>query len=50
MKVLRESLMNNGNIKKVNVSQTSALYAEKVRYAFNLVQGAIIKQQWVFSN
>jgi hypothetical protein len=48
MKVLRESLMNSGNIKKANVSQISALYAEKVSSAFNLVQGAIIKQLVAF--
>lgn len=40
--------MNNGNLKKANGLQTSALFAETGKSAFNLVQGAIIKHLLAF--
>ncbi len=43
MKVLMGSLMNNGNIKIINNTQTSADNAETVKTPFNLVLSVIIK-------
>jgi hypothetical protein len=44
MKAHMGSLMNNGKLKMVKNTQTSADNAEVGKIAFNLVRSAIIKQ------
>jgi hypothetical protein len=45
-----ELLMNNGNIKMVNNTQTNADNADMGKTAFSLVQSAIIKRLGRFSS
>lgn len=48
MKVLMGSRMNNGSLKIVKNTQTSADNADMGNTAFNLVQSAIIKRLMAF--